>query len=160
MNHSAQTYNICYEDLNCLTNTDNDILFIKTETGCIMHISVNNETFCSGGARLMFYWSKTPPPYSIKHKYTYICNVCKSWALKICKDSTYRPYITYAISLRCDAMVKVKGKGKGKKIKRCLNTAISTDESFCTVHNKCFLAYINKYISVSNDVAKLIRKLL
>jgi hypothetical protein len=57
-------------------------------------------------------------------------------------------------------MVKVKGKGKGKKIKRCLNTAISTDESFCTVHNKCFLAYINKYISVSNDVAKLIRKLL
>jgi hypothetical protein len=49
---------------------------------------------------------------------------------------------------------------KKKKVKRCLKKAISPDENFCCQHNKCFLAYINKYISASNDVAQLIRNLL
>ena len=147
-----------YEDLERLTKTNNDVFFIKTETGCVIHISINNETFCSNGAKLISYFFKIPLLYSIENKGTRICNSCLIQALQIFKNSNYRPDVTYMLSFRCDAIIKVKG--KGKKVRRCLNKKISFEENFCTQHNKCFLAYINKYISVSNDVSKLICKLL
>lgn len=144
------------KNMELLTTSNNDVRFIQTENGAITHISVNNVTFCADGSRLMFYCSKIPPLYAI---HNYICYVCLHWSSRICGDNIF-PHDTYRVSLRCNAMVKAKGKGKGKKIKRCLNNIKGHDESFCNQHNKCFLAYINKYISVSNDVAKIIHKLL
>ena len=96
----------------------------------------------------------------------YICYQCLNSAemqMRIDKqkpiDNQYIQYTNnYYVSWRCSAMVKKKG--KGKKLKRCLNCSGGPDESFCSQHEKCFMKYINQYILVSQDVSKLIYKLL
>jgi len=131
-----------------LSRLDDDVWYIKSESGNIIHIAINGETFCCQS--LTAYWERT---------ITNIDNICQQCVfITGYLSHTGTPYKSYQISWRCTAIV-VK-KGKCKKVKRCSNCSKGPYESFCTIHSKCFLKYINKYISVSPDVSKLIYKLL
>jgi len=144
-----------------LSKIDNDVWYIKTETGHIEHIAIDDVTHCNEArSRLISQWSRNHIPGS---SICYPCmNIVTFQYLKDNdNDNLYYHNMSpsnYGIAWRCTAMVKKKG--KGKKLKRCSNCSGGPDESFCSQHNKCFMKYINKYISVSQDVSKLIYKLL
>jgi hypothetical protein len=146
-----------------LSKISDDVWYIKAESSQIYHIAINEETFCS--TKLTAYWKRTITETD------YICPQCiwkteyllKSHREKIEDQFNYRTrdsniHIVYGVSWRCTAIVI--NKGKCKKIKRCSNCSKGPYESFCTLHSKCFLKYINQYISVSQDVSKLIYNLL
>jgi hypothetical protein len=142
-----------------LSKISDDVWYIKAESGQIYHIAINEETFCS--TTLTDYWKRTPTETD------YICPHCirnTDYLLKSPEEKIQNYYyysstnIRYGVAWRCTAIVI--NKGKRKKTKRCRNCSKGPYESFCTLHSKCFLKYINQYISVSQDVSKLIYKLL
>lgn len=141
-----------------LSKISDDVWYIKTESGQTYHIAINEETFCS--TTLTAYWKRTPTETD------YICPHCirkTNYLLKSRKKIQNQYYysstdIGYGVAWRCTVIVI--NKGKSKKIKRCSNCSKGPYESFCTLHSKCFLKYINQYISVPQDVSKLIYKLL
>lgn len=131
-----------------LSRIADDVWYIKSESGHVIHIALNGITFCYQS--LTSYWERT---------ITNIDNICQQCVFRTRYLSIPEsPSKYYQIYWRCTA-IAVK-KGKGKKVKRCSNCSRGPYESFCTIHSKCFLKYINKYISVSPDVSKLIYKLL
>lgn len=138
-----------------LKESSNDVWYIKAESGTLYHIAINDLTFCNYGSGLMSYWKRD---ISEEENFCYHCLLSTIHYLKY-NPSNYRyPPKGYYVSWRCSAMVKKKG--KGKKLKRCSNCSGGADKSFCSQHEKCFIKYIYKYISVSQDVSKMIYKLL
>lgn len=134
-----------------LKEKEENILFLHTETGYYIHISVDETVLCAHGARLVSRWES-----DIKNmdKLCYECirNVRYKYLSNV--HSVYYQPPEYRISWRCTAMVKKRG--VKKKLTRCRNTMDGPLDSFCTQHKKCFTKYIHQYISVEPDVLKII----
>lgn len=139
----------------------NDIWYIKTENGGVTHLAMNDITFCQHGARLISSWSKPSTPFIGEG-----CYVCFRNAVGDITDDNYSRYWynsrkRYDVWWKCSAIVNSKGKKKVKtKERRCTNNTHSAYDSLCTQHEKCYYRYIQKHISVCDDVSSMIMNYL
>lgn len=148
---------------------DHELLFIRTGNGRTTHLAVDGITFCSQGAGLIAFWSRD---YTSKSA---ICWSCKEGVrleydpgylnFKINYYDSWRHYRIinraenwkrYQVTWQCCAMVKK----NSKKLKRCSKWAYSPYYNMCTQHKKYYLKYLHRYLSVCDDVNKLICRFL
>ena len=139
-----------YEQINILENEKHkDIWYIKTETGNTTHVAIDGITFCHCASGLISHRSRF-----FSHSKCYYCFGNAIQYINNENRSFNRSFNLYNVWWRCSSIVV--NPGKTKKRRRCTNQTYSADESLCTQHEKCFLKYFRKYISVCDEVSKII----
>lgn len=143
--------NETYDKIIDKLKSGNDIWFIRTKKSRELHISINNETYCSNVAKNVYYISQKSPPYN-QHRFNigenedrdlFMCHTCL-----YCSQHNYNR--KYVVLWRCNFTTALK--------KRCSKNSNSPYNTFCVQHLNLVVKRLNKYFS--NDVSKIIVKLL
>jgi len=141
--------------INFLKESKLDILYIRTESGYLTHVSIDNYTFCEHGAGLIYYRERN------LSKKEQLCTTCLGMIHRYYVNppvSSYREPTFYNVKYRCSMVIRKKE--KMNKTNRCSRTTNGAFNSMCSQHTECFSKYLHKYTSFSSDVCKLICKLL
>ena len=132
-----------------------DIWFLKTETGKLIHISINETVICGNGAKLISHWSRDIEDFNL------LCGDCvgnnRYRYITTCNLSYWEPNIN-PVSWRCKSIVN--NKNNKKKLVRCRKTMEGPLDGFCTQHKMGILKYIRNYTNIPDDIINIIYNML
>lgn len=132
-----------------------DIWFLKTETGKLIHISINETVICGNGSKLISHWSRDIEDFNL------LCSDCvgnnRYRYITTCNLSYWEPNIN-PVSWRCKSIVN--NKNNKKKLVRCRKTMEGPLDGFCTQHKMGILKYLRNYTNIPDDIINIIYNML